>query len=91
MKKFKFKKNMQGILGIILIVAITIGIVAVFASVFGKTTKQISSSSFAIGGLDAGGEFRETDKSLYSKEAFCCQGLKIEKAFESKSRYEVYY
>ena len=91
MKKFFSKGNLKSIVGVVLLIALVIGIIALFASIFGSDTKRISSSSFAVGGLDVSGEYRETTKSLYSKEAFCCQGLKIEKAFESKSRYEVYY
>ena len=91
MKRFISRKNLNGAVGLIVIIALIIGIVALLVSVFGGNTKQISSTSFAIGALDVNGEFRKSDKSLYSKEPFCCQGLKIEKAFESKSRYEIYY
>lgn len=91
MKKFFSTRNLKSIVGVVLVIALVIGIIALFASIFGSKTKRISSSSFAVGGLDVAGQYRESTKCLYSKDAFCCQGLSIEKVFESKSRYEVYY
>ncbi len=48
--------------------------------------------TFEVGGLkDADGKFEETKKSIYTKNAFECQGLEIEVDFDNNIKYQVFY
>lgn len=45
---------------------------------------------FHVGGLDANGEYVDTDQSLYS-DMFKCRGLDIELDFENDIKVDIYY
>lgn len=48
--------------------------------------------TFEVGGLnDADGKFEESKKTIYTKEAFECQGLDIELDFDNTIDYQVFY
>ena len=47
--------------------------------------------SYDIGGLDSNGEYEETDASIYTKNAFEADGLKVEVDFDSTINYEVFF
>ena len=54
-------------------------------------TKNISSLAFSVGGLDSTGAYMDTNKSIYTKEAFECQGLNITLDFDNMIEYKVYF
>lgn len=48
--------------------------------------------TFEVGGLkETDGKFEETSKSIYTKNAFECQGLEIELDFDNTIDYQVFY
>ena len=86
-----FKKNWKRILCIALVCVISLGVLGGIASFATKDTKTISASAFSRGGLDENGKYVNTDKSLYTEEAFECIGLRVEPNFEANLTYDVYY
>ena len=54
-------------------------------------TKNISDLSFGVGGLDSAGKYMSTDKSIYTKDAFECQGLSVSLEFDSEISYQIYF
>ncbi len=54
-------------------------------------TKNISDLSFGVGGLDSTGRYMSTDKSIYTKDAFECQGLSVSLEFDSEISYQIYF
>lgn len=92
-KFFKFKKNWQNWLTVGLGVLIFAGSVIGISSLVKKAnedTKTIS-LTYSVGGLDANGKYEETEDSIYTKDAFECQGLKITPDFDSQVSYEVFF
>ena len=93
MKKFKLKTKTRNILlivlGCVLILGAILGLVAMFHN-DDKTTKTVS-PSFAVGGLNSVGAYSSTKESIYTKDAFECQGLKITPDFTSTVKYQVYF
>ena len=57
---------------------------------FNSETKTLN-LKFTQGALDSKGEYVETKGSLYTKEAFECQGLSISPAFDNNISYEVFF
>ena len=53
--------------------------------------KNISDLSFGVGGLDSAGKYMSTDKSIYTKDAFECQGLSVSLEFDSEISYQIYF
>ena len=53
--------------------------------------KDISSLAFSIGGLDGTGAYMDTNTSIYTKEAFECQGLNVTLDFDNMVEYEIYF
>ena len=91
MKKIKFRWNSKSIISIIAVIGLMLGIIAVASSAFGGDRDTISSYSFKVGGLNDQGSYKETDKSIYTEEAFDCIGLRVEPDFEFVGTYDVYY
>ena len=54
-------------------------------------TKNISFLSFSVGGLDGTGAYMDTNTSIYTKDAFECQGLNITLDFDNMIEYKVYF
>ena len=90
MRKFK-KINWRGILSAILVGVLLVGSVAGLGAVFGKDTKNISSTAFSVGAIDENGNYVKSDVSIYTKDLFECQGLSIEPDFEATGTYRVFY
>lgn len=98
-KKFNLKsmKTWKKILVIGLACITLVGAIAGISALFREsdTNEQpktnISSSAFSVGGLTEDGKFFETESSIYTKDAFECQGLTITPDFESTVKYQVYF
>ena len=55
-----------------------------------ETTKIIN-PTYAIGGLTEQGEYLETKESIYTKDAFECQGLDIDIDFKHNVTYRIFF
>lgn len=90
-RNFKPKGKLAKVISVIAIFAVIIGACAVFAAISRDETKTIGAGEFSRGGLDEKGEHIITDQCVYTKEAFECEGLRIEPDFEFKGTYRVYF
>ena len=86
-KKIKWKSLLSAALAVLLFAGAIIGI----ATIGNKETKSISALSFKVGAIDENGVFVKSDTSVYTKDMFECQGLKIEPDFETTGTYQVFY
>lgn len=91
MANYRRKSKWKSILCGILVVATLIGACAGIAAISKKETKTLSPGIFSRGGLNENGEHIITNQTIYTKEAFACEGLRIEPDFEFKGTYDVYY
>ena len=91
MVRYRKKINWKSLLTAVLAVLLFAGAVVGIASMGGKETKTISSLSFKVGAIDENGVFAKSDTSIYTKDMFECQGLKIEPDFETTGTYQVFY
>lgn len=91
MSKFRRKFKWKNILSFVLVGVLLVGSVAGLGAIFNKDTKTISPSAFAVGGINAQGNYEKTDLSIYTKDMFECQGLSIEPDFEATGTYKVFY
>ena len=89
-KKISRKKWIRAIC-IMLVCVTAFGVFGGIAASVTNDTKNISPAVFSRGGLDDKGEYVATKKTLYTKEAFECKGLRIEPEFESNVSFDVYY
>ncbi len=86
------KINWQGIIGVILIVALSVGTFVGISAIETDKTKSISSTEFSVGGLDTKtGLYVETDQSIYTKDLIKCEGLNIKRDFEAEGTYQVFF
>ena len=90
MSKFRFKSR-GGIIAIIAFVALFILAAALAVTLFRPEMKTIGSSAFSVGGLNDAGEYVENDQAIYTKNLIECDGLTIERDFESTVKYEVFF
>lgn len=88
---YKAKKRWKGIIAAVLVIGASIAACAGLAVISKNDTQKIRASAFSRGDLDDKGIYVESDKSIYTKEAFGCIGLRVEPDFESKVTYDVYY
>lgn len=85
---------------ILTIVVVILCLGAVGGSIFGILkltdtgkfdTKKISNTSFSVGGLDSNGKYMNTNASIYTKEAFECQGFEVNLDFDNEVEYQIYF
>ncbi len=55
-----------------------------------RETKKLN-PSWTNGALDASGVYRKTNGSIYTKDAFGCQGLNVELPFDTSVTYQIYF
>ena len=88
------KKTFNKILIIGLCVILGLGAIiggtVLISSIQEKTTKTIH-PSYSVGGLTKDGTYLETKESIYTKDAFECQGLKITPDFDINVSYQVFF
>ena len=87
----KLKRKTRNILSIILVTLLTFGLGFGIYSIVSTKTKTISPTIFSVGGVSNNGEYIANKTSLYNEEMFECQGLRIERDFESTVKYEIHY
>ena len=95
-KKFNFKnKSLWKKIGIgaccgVLGLGAVMGVGALLNNQEEVTTKNIN-PTYAVGGLTEDGKYLETKESIYTKDAFACQGLDIDLAFNNNVSYRVFF
>ena len=89
----KTQNTIKNVVSAVLAIAILLGV----ASLIGGLTRADDEErvkvhpTFSVGGLNEEGKYIEDDGTIYTKEAFECQGLKIDLDFEKTICYEVYF
>lgn len=93
--KRKTKDLITKIASVVLVVATVVGIGALFGHFVSNKADEdgrvVINPSYEIGGLTAYGKYEETKESIYTKEAFKCDGLNIESQFDSTITYQVFF
>lgn len=89
--KSLWKKIGIGVLAGALAIGAIAGISALFREPDPEERRTISASAFSVGGLNNDGTYKETDESIYTRDAFECKGLKITPDFESVVDYQVFF
>lgn len=90
---WKSKKTWKNILVIGLAIITLVGAIVGLSALFRKseeTTKEIN-PTYAIGGLTEQGAYLETKESIYTKDAFECQGLNVKLAFDNNISYRIFF
>ena len=90
---WKSKKTWKNILCVTLACVTIVGALVGLSALFRKAdenTKEIN-PTYVIGGLTEQGKYLETEESIYTKDAFECQGLDIELDFRSNISYRVFF
>ena len=94
-KKFNFKsmKTWKKVLLVGLAGLTLVGAVAGIGALLNKAEEdtKIINPSYAIGGLTEQGQYLETKESIYTKNAFGCQGLDVELAFDNNISYRIFF
>ena len=91
MKKMRFRrKNVKSILSAILLIAVVVGAFAGLSSLADREQMEVH-PSFSIGGLNEYGKYRESDGTIYTKDAFECQGLNVAMEFDATISYELFF
>ena len=90
---FKQKKTWKNALLIGLACITLVGAVVGLSALFRKSeeTTKVINPTYAIGGLTEQGTYKETEESIYTEDAFECQGLDIELDFRSNVSYRVFF
>ncbi len=87
----RLKRRTRNIISIILVTLLTFGVGFGIYSIASVKTKTISSTIFDVGSIDDTGIHKVSKTTLYTKDMFECQGLKIQRDFESTANYNIYY
>ena len=90
-RKGKAKRIVAGVLACVLGVGAIAGISALVSSKADDDGKVKVNPSYSIGGLDENGKYVESDATLYTKDAFECQGLSIKPNFDSNVKYQIFF
>lgn len=93
--KRKTKDLITKIMSVILVIATIVGIGALVSHFVSNKADEDGrvevNLSYEIGGLTAYGKYAETKESIYTKEAFKCDGLYIEPEFDATITYQVFF
>ena len=92
----KWLRNLVTILLCLVVVGGIVGGVVAFTRNTEKiddvlTYKSIGWTSYKIGGLDTNGNYLSTDKSIFTKKVFECQGLNVTPVFDNEVAYQIYF
>lgn len=98
-KKIHFRKGWwKSLLAAILCIGVVVGAGFGIASLVKPdkvdklvTYSTLSNIKYRIGGLDSNGNYMNTDQSIYTKDAFECQGLNCTLDFDNVISYQVYF
>ena len=84
----KTKNILKSALCVVLVVATVLGAASLFSR---KDDLKEIHPAFSIGGLTELGKYAEQDNTIYTKEAFECEDLRIEVDFEKTITYRVFF
>ena len=85
---------LKTVLIVVLCVALGMGAIFGLRAIFSeaeKETKKTISVGYSVGDLSDAGKYLESEGSIYNKEAFECQGLRITPNFDNTITYEVFF
>ncbi len=90
---YKTKKTFKTIIAAVLGVVVVGGAIGLGVSLFKKDEDGLKTihPTFSVGGLTNTGKYEDTEYSIYTKESFGCQGLKVEVDFDSNIEYQAYF
>ena len=87
----KTKGTFISVVSIVLVVAVVLGSVSLLSGfVRSKNVKEIN-PVFTLGGLNDNGEYIEQDTTIYTKDAFECNDLRIDVDFEKTIFYQIFF
>ncbi len=89
-RKTTWKKIGTIVLSVVLALGSVVGVTALIQKIEEDTLKTVT-PTYSVGGLNTSGAWQETDSSIYTKNAFECQGLKITPSFDSTISYQVFF
>ena len=95
-KNFKNRVNWKQVVITVIAVAVLAALGVTAVSIFNKNEKDedgyiVADLNFDIGGLDAEGAYKDTDGSLYTKEAIEATSVKVSLEFDSNVHYQLYF
>ena len=95
-KNFKNRINWKTVIITVISVALVAALGVTAVSLFNKKDKDEDgfytvNLNFSVGGLDADGTYKETDGSLYTREAIEADTVKVALDFESNVKYALYF
>ena len=93
------KKWLRTIITVVLVLGVVGGLIGGIVAIMRNTDKidnaltykTIGATKYAIGGLDGNGNYMNTDQSIYTKDAFECQGLNCTLDFDNDVSYQIYF
>lgn len=91
--KYKTRKTLTQIGSILLVCLIAFGAIMGAVAISKKLNEdtKVIHPKFEVGGLNAEGEYKDTDKTIYTKESFECFGLEVKLDFDSNVKYQAYF
>ena len=92
--KYKTKQTLKTILLSALGIGAIVGVTSGINTLVEKKDEELKviHPVFEIGGLnEADGKYEKSDKTLYTKNAFECQGLEIKLDFDNTIKYQVFF
>lgn len=83
------KKVSLALAGVIAISAIGVGVAKLVE--YTKEDLKTITPSFSVGNLGSDGKYVNDESTLYTKEAFQCDGLQIKLDFDNEIEYQIYF
>ena len=83
------KRVALALAGVAALTAVGFGVKAIVD--YTKNDLKTISPSFEVGNLGADGKFVDDESTLYTKEAFACEGLQVKLDFDNQINYQVFY
>lgn len=83
------KKVALALAGVAALTAVGFGVKAIVD--YTKEDLKTISLSFEVGNLGADGKFVDDESTLYTKEAFACDGLQLKLDFDNQINYQIYF
>ena len=87
--KTVLKSILCALLALLILGGVAVGIVALVN--YSQENSKTINPAWAVGGLDANGEYRATKGSIYTLKTFNCLGLLVTIDFNAKVSYQVYF
>ena len=89
MSKFNKNEKIKTIIITVVIVALSLGSIGILATIFAKDNSV--KLDFSLGALNASGQYEESEKSIYTKNSFEFDTVKVTRDFESNAQYQLFF